>query len=129
MAYERDIPTLGICCGQTVMARALGSTSIIVDASKHERADDLYAHSISVYPETKFGKIVHTKEMQVNSRHHHSILTYQNLEVSAIDMDGNIEVLEAPEKKFYIGIRFHPESLYKIDPVMDRIFQEFIKAC
>lgn len=28
-----------------------------------------------------------------------------------------------------IGVRFHPESLYKIDENMNNIFKSFIKAC
>ena len=28
--YENNIPTLGICCGQNVMARALGGTTKLI---------------------------------------------------------------------------------------------------
>ena len=31
--------------------------------------------------------------------------------------------------KFYIGVRFHPESLYKKDKKMNMIFKGFINAC
>ena len=30
-------------------------------------------------------------------------------------------------KKFYIGVRFNPESLYKVNENMNKIFEKFIK--
>ena len=43
--------------------------------------------------------------------------------------DGYPDVIESKDKKFYIGVRFHPESLYKKDKNMNTIFKEFINAC
>lgn len=51
------------------------------------------------------------------------------LEVSCMCEDGYIDEEEARNKKFYIGVRFHPESLYKIDKNHNAIFKEFIKIC
>ncbi|MBR3133719.1 MAG: hypothetical protein IKG42_06705 [Clostridia bacterium] len=43
--------------------------------------------------------------------------------------DSYPDVIESKDKKFYIGVRFHPESLYKIDEKHNLIFKEFIKVC
>lgn len=43
--------------------------------------------------------------------------------------DGYADVVEDKRKRFYIGVRFHPESLYKIDETMNLIFKEFIERC
>ena len=43
--------------------------------------------------------------------------------------DGYADVIEAKDKDFYIGVRFHPESLYKIDANMNCIFESFINVC
>lgn len=128
IAYQRNIPTLGICCGQTVIAEAFGAEMVYVDKTVHQRDDDQYAHNMRILPETKFADIVQVPEMKVNSRHYRAVASCPILQASALDPDGHIEVLEAPEKKFYFAMRFHPESLYKVDPVVDRIFQAFIKA-
>lgn len=29
----------------------------------------------------------------------------------------------------YMAFRFHPESLYKVDGIHNKIFEEFIKVC
>lgn len=128
IAYERDIPTLGVCCGQTVIAEAFGAEFVNVDPETHQRDNDQYAHSLNVTPGTKFAEIVQTSEMMVNSRHYRAVVSCPTLRASAFDQDGHIEVLEAPEKKFYLATRFHPESLYTFDPVVDRIFQAFREA-
>lgn len=45
------------------------------------------------------------------------------------DEVGYPDVIEAKNKKFYIGVRFHPESLYKKDENMNNIFKYFINTC
>lgn len=128
MAYERDIPTLGVCCGHTVIAEAFGAEIVNVDPAIHQQDDAQYAHGISVLPNTKFREIVGVDQMQVNSRHYRAVVSCPVLQAGALDPDGHIEVLEAPEKKFYMATRFHPESLYRIDSTIDRIFQAFVKS-
>lgn len=128
IAYERDIPTLGVCCGQTVIAEAFGAEIVDVDPEVHQRDDDRYAHGMTVTPGTKFAEIVRVPKMEVNSRHHRAVVSCPVLRAGALDQDGYIEVLEAPEKKFYLATRFHPESLYGVDPVVDKIFQAFVEA-
>ena len=103
--YENDIPILGICAGQNNIARALGGTTCkIPNPEKHDKSFDEYVHSISIDKTSKFYEIVKTD-------------------------DGYPDVIESKNKKFYIGVRFHPESLYKKDENHNRIFEEFIKVC
>ena len=128
IAYERNIPTLGVCCGHTVMAEAFGAEIVDVDPAVHQRNNDQYAHEITVLPNTRFREIVGVNEVQVNSRHNRAVVSCPVLQAGALDQDGHIEVLEAPEKRFYMATRFHPESLYGIDPIIDRIFQAFVRA-
>ena len=35
--------------------------------------------------------------------------------VSARSFDGVIEAIEAPDKKFHLGVQFHPEKWYQKD--------------
>lgn len=67
--------------------------------------------------------------MLVNSRHKRTIKDCPKLEKVAFCEDGYPDVIESKDKKFYIGLRFHPESLYKKDEKHNRIFKEFINAC
>ena len=43
--------------------------------------------------------------------------------------DGLIEVTEIKNKLFNIGVRFHPELLFKQDERMNNIFKELAKCC
>lgn len=128
--YDNDIPILGICAGQNNIARALGgSTCKVSNPEKHNRPFDEYVHSISINKDSKFYNIVKTTKMEVNSRHKNTINTCPLLDKVAFCDDGYPDVIEAKNKKFYIGVRFHPESLYKIDEFNNRIFTEFVKIC
>lgn len=127
--YENDIPTLGICCGQNVLVRALGgSTKLIEDKDKHHN-DEIYAHSVKIIKNTKLSKIIEEEVIEVNSRHNRTVDTHPNLIANCICEDGYIDGVESIDKTFYMAFRFHPESLYKIDEYHNNIFKEFIKVC
>lgn len=128
--YDHDIPTLGICCGQNVIVRALGGTTYkISNPEKHNQITEKYVHYIYINPSSKFYDVIKHKEIKVNSRHKKSINSWPLLEKVATCEDGYAEVVESKCKKFYIGVRFHPESLYKIDENMNNIFKYFIDVC
>lgn len=128
--YDNDIPTLGICAGQNNIARALGGTTYqILNPDKHDKPFDKYVHNINIDINSRFYSIVETTEMMVNSRHRRTIKDCPMLDKVAFCEDGYPDVIESKDKKFYIGVRFHPESLYKQDEKMNRIFKEFINAC
>lgn len=128
--YENDIPTLGICCGQNVMVRALGGTTYqISNPKKHNQLFEEYVHDIKINPSSKFYNIMKLETIRVNSRHKKTINKSPYLEQVAFCEDGYPDVVESKDKKFYIGVRFHPESLYKNDKNMNKIFQYFIDVC
>lgn len=128
--YDNDIPTLGICCGQNVIVRALGGTTYkINNPEKHNQGDKDYVHDININQNSKFCDIVNLTKMKVNSRHKKTIKDSPLLNQVAFCEDNYPDVVESPEKKFYMGVRFHPESLYKIDENMNKIFKKFIDSC
>ncbi len=127
--YDNDIPILGICAGQNNIARAVGGrTCKITNPEKHDKSYD-YVHKIKINKDSYFYDIVKTEEMKVNSRHQRTIKECNKLEIAAKCEDGYPDVIEAKDKKFYIGVRFHPESLYKKDQNMNNIFKRFIESC
>lgn len=103
--YQNDIPVLGICCDQNVIVRALGGTTKnVTNPEKHNQGDEDYVHSITIDKSPYLNQVAYCS-------------------------DGYPDVVEASDKKFYIGVRFHPESLYKTDENMNNIFKSFIEAC
>jgi putative glutamine amidotransferase len=43
--------------------------------------------------------------------------------------DGIIEGIELPQKRFVLGVQWHPEELFSSDPAMLKLFKEFVAAC
>lgn len=128
--YDNDVPILGICAGQNNIARALGGKIYkISNPEKHDKPFDNFVHSITIDKNSKFYEIVKTEKMMVNSRHKRAIKECPKLDKVAFCEDNYPDVIEAKNKKFYIGLRFHPESLYEKDEKHNKIFESFINAC
>ena len=103
--YDNDIPILGICAGQNNIVRALGGTTCkIPNPEKHNKSFYDYAHNVTI------------NECPL-------------LEKVGFCEDGYPDIVESKDKKFYIGVRFHPESLYKKNEYHNRIFEYFINCC
>ena len=68
--------------------------------------------------------------MAVNSIHTY-ICTKLPKELTAVALsdDGQVEVVEAKNKNFFMGIKYHPELLVDIDEKQNNIFKKFIDTC
>lgn len=129
-AYDNDIPILAICAGQNNLIRALGGTTYkIPNPEKHDISFDNYVHSLKIDKNSKFFQIIRKQQIMVNSRHRRAVKECPNLNKVAHCEDGYPDVIESPDRRFYVGVRFHPESLYKSDENMNNIFIEFLKSC
>src|SRR5277367_1015979 len=80
-ALERDMPVLGICGGEQLLAVALGGTLIqhipdsITDALEHEQPNPRHepGHPVAIRTGTLLHRIVNAPEMRVNSAHHQAV--------------------------------------------------------
>ena len=128
--YDNDIPTLGICCGQNVMVRAVGGTTKYVsNPEKHFDLENIYSHKVKILKDTKLYNILQKDEIMVNSRHKKTVDSFPNLIANCVCEDGYIDGVESKDKKFYMAFRFHSESLYKIDKNHKKIIQAFVDVC
>ena len=130
--YDNNIPCLGICAGFNNIVRALGGSTIkLSNIDKHDRPDLQYAHSCNIVDkDSLFYKIVGQCSFPVNSVHTYIANTIPDLlNVVAISDDNQIEVVEAKNKKFYIGIKYHPELLIDKDDFENNIFKVFVDMC
>ncbi len=134
-ALARDMPVLGICGGQQLLAVALGGTLIqhIPDAIKgaleHEQPNPRNepGHSVAITPGSLLHRIVGRGTMQVNSAHHQAVATPgPHATINAVAPDGVVEGVEDPRYRFCLGLQWHPEFL--IDPGDTKIFDAFIAA-
>ena len=126
--YDYDIPILGICAGKHCLVKAVGGTCGDLDNLSHDKEDE-YVHSIKLDKNSQIYKIIGKEEIMVNSRHKRHSETFGSLTCTAKSPDGIDEVVEDKTKTFYIGVQFHPESLYKKDEFMNKIFTSFIHIC
>ncbi len=128
---ELDKPLIGICAGFNNILRALG-TDVIEDKTKsHNIYDKDYRHKISVIKGTKLYNLINEDEYNVNSIHS-MIAPKEKVEnyarISSISYDGLVESFELDNKKFIIGIKWHPELMLE-DIFTDNLFEKFIEKC
>ena len=135
-ALARDLPVLGICGGQQLLAVALGGTLVqhipdsVPDALEHEQPNPRHepGHTVSVAPGTLLHRIVETSTMRVNSAHHQAVGDPGPFAiVNARAPDGVIEGIEDARFGFCLGVQWHPEFL--IDAGDRRIVAALIAAC
>ena len=132
-AFEKDLPLLGICAGAQLMNVLLGGTLYqhipddIENALEHEQKEcrSQPSHGIAITENTLLHQIGGTKTAQVNSSHHQAIKDLgAGVVVNAIAPDGVVEGIEIPEKRFCLGVEWHPE--YETTDLDRKIFQHFV---
>jgi putative glutamine amidotransferase len=135
-ALARNMPVLGICGGQQLMAVALGGTLIqhipdsVPDCLAHEQKTrhDEPAHAVEVTPDTLLARIAGGPRMMVNTSHHQAVRDAgPGVVVNAVAPDGVIEGIEDPRYHFCLGVQWHPE--FHTDPADRLIFASLIEHC
>ena len=135
-ALDRNMPLLGICGGEQLLAVALGGSLIqhipdaVDDALEHEQPNPRHepGHRVVLRSGTLLHRIVGTDEMQVNSSHHQAVRDPGRFAVvNAIAPDQVIEGIEDVRYRFCLGVQWHPE--FFIDAGDRRIFDALIAAC
>lgn len=134
-ALARNMPVLGICGGEQLLAVALGGTLIqhipeaVTGALEHEQANPRHepGHAVAISSGTLLRRIVGLAEMQVNSSHHQAVREPGPFAVvNAVAPDQVIEGVEDARYRFCLGVQWHPEFL--IDQGDRRIFDALIAA-
>jgi putative glutamine amidotransferase len=115
-ALERDMPVLAVCRGSQVLNVALGGDLVqhlpdLIGDEKHKHTPGEFAdHEVDLEPGTRVQKIL-GDHAPVKSHHHQGYGKLGNgLRESARADDGTIEALEDPERRFAIGVLWHPEA-------------------
>jgi putative glutamine amidotransferase len=136
-ALARDLPILAICRGMQILNVQHGGTLLqhleTVERHRQEPKDkSLSAHSIEIMPEKELARIAGSElRREVNSRHHQAIARVgDGLVVSARDpRDNVIEAIERPDKRFVVGVQWHPENqIAAKDGIARRLFEAFAAA-
>ena len=120
MAYNRQLPILGICRGIQTLAVALDGKvdqDIKLTNVKHSQDADRSepTHSVSIEKDSTLYNIYsgsQTSTLYVNSFHHQAVSDAgPRFRVVARAADNVIEAIESSEFKSILGVQWHPECL------------------
>lgn len=123
-AYEFDLSLLGICMGMQSLGKYFNGNLELVD--NHYSKSDY--HFVNIDSLSKIFKILNRSKIKVNSRHKYK-LSNTDLKISAYSQDNVIEAIEVPNKKYIIGVQWHPESMISYDIVSKQLLDSFIESC
>ena len=128
---ELDKPLIGICAGFNNILRAIG-TDVIEDKTKsHDIYNKDYRHEVSIIKGTKLYDLINKDKCNVNSIHT-MVAPKEKVEgyarISSLSYDGLVESFELDNKKFVIGIKWHPELMLE-DEFPNNLFRVFISKC
>ncbi len=134
-AIDADRPVLGICGGQQLLHVVLGGSLVqhipdeVPAALAHEQPNPRNepSHPVRVVAGTLLHRVVGVDEFLVNSAHHQAAKDAPaDVVVNARAPDGVIEGIEAPRRRFCLGVQWHPE--FEISDADRRIIAAFVDA-
>ena len=130
LAYNRQIPILGICRGIQTLAMALGG-KVLQDIGqttvKHSQDANRSepTHSVTVEKDSTLFNIYKEEKLYVNSFHHQAVGDAGPLfRVTATASDSTIEAIESAEYKSILGVQWHPECLVEGLPLFKWLVNE-----
>jgi putative glutamine amidotransferase len=133
-ALHADMPILAICRGLQLVNVAFGGT--LYQDIPSQRPDSLghsqssgwarRTHRAHVEAGTRLFDIVRSTEIHINSFHHQAIRDLgSGLVMTARAEDGLIEAIEAPDRRWLVGVQWHPERQEADAPYTDPDIQLF----
>lgn len=127
---DKNIPVLGICAGMNCLIKA-GGGNFRRDTNQkihNNKYDNLTAHMVSIKQNSFLYDILKVEKLYVNSVHTRTSTNTGIYEPVAYSEDGLIEAVELKNKKFNLGIQWHPEQ-FDISNINNEIFKRFIDKC
>ena len=134
LAYNRQLPILGICRGIQTLAMALGGhvRQDISDIQGHNHSQEedrnVATHTVTVEKGSLLSRIYSGCQfsiLNVNSFHHQAVdETGSRFRVIARSDDGIIEAMESTEYKNILGVQWHPECLESGAPIFQWLVEE-----
>lgn len=136
-ALQLDKPIYAICRGCQMLNVALGGTlyqdipSQIDDSLQHRSPNKpaWNRHNVTVQENSRIHRLVGKTRFEVNTSHHQAIKRIAApLQATAWAADGLVEAIEYPDKKFVLGVQWHPEAMEN-DEIALTLLQEFVTVC
>jgi putative glutamine amidotransferase len=134
-ALSIDMPVLGLCLGMQILGCMLGGKlqclpkplGIFRSPHRCENGNKL-VHPVFIKENTLLHKLTDVTEMMVNSIHAEHVTGLDEQYISARAPDGVIEAIEMPDKKFVMGVLWHPEYFLQDGSLHLNVLKGFIAA-
>jgi putative glutamine amidotransferase len=130
-AFNLHKPLLCICYGTQSLNVWKGGSLVqhLNTEINHKAGREIEeAHTVAVAPDARrLTGFPHS--IAVNSSHHQAIaMLGDGLHVIATAPDGITEAVEQPGEQYVLGVQWHPERTFDVNPVSQAIFREFVAA-
>ncbi|MCL6443870.1 MAG: gamma-glutamyl-gamma-aminobutyrate hydrolase family protein [Alicyclobacillus sp.] len=131
-------PILGICRGIQVLNVAFGGTlyqdlprqwkGVIQHSQRAQRS--YLSHAVRIAEGSRLqGLLGGATELRCNSFHHQAVKTLgHDLVPVAWDTEGLVEAVERPGEGFVVAVQWHPENLWRSNPVYLGLFRGLVEA-
>lgn len=115
-ALAMDLPILGVCRGMQLLAVAAGGRldqhlPDVLGHEKHRPAPGVYGeHDARFVPGSRIAGLM-GDDVAVHCFHHQGVADPGTLRVTGRAEDGVIEAVEDPDRRFVLGVQWHPEVI------------------
>lgn len=136
-AIKNNKALLAICLGMQALSKVLigKEKRIAFDNTlknntfiNHFEPLKNYVHEVMINKNSKLYSIIGKDKIFVNSRHNYHVPLLDDYLISARSRDGLIEGVELKDKKFIIGVEWHPETNLDKDINSRVLFKAFLKC-
>lgn len=115
-ALARDMPVLAVCRGSQILNVARGGDLVqhlpeqVGNEAHRETVGVFSEHGVRIDGESRLGSLI-PEHGPVKSHHHQGFgRVGTGLRPAAWAEDGTVEALEDPERRFALGVLWHPEA-------------------
>ncbi len=138
LAWDADVPVLGICRGIQSLNVAFGGSlnqhvpDVPATIEHRQQTNNIVSyepsHKVSITPGSRVADIYGETTVQANSFHHQSLKEVADrFTVVATSEDGSVEAIEAPGRTCFFALQWHPEMMISHHDLQMKPFEQLIE--